>query len=98
MDDDITYADEGEYLVTRRSLNATHDEDESWLQKNIFQTRYTTQGKVCNVIIDGGNYENVVAATMVEKLKIKTESHPEPYKLTWLLKGNEIKVNRRYLV
>jgi hypothetical protein len=36
--------------------------------------------------------------TMVEKLKLKTEDHPEPYKLQWLRKGNEVKVNKRCLV
>lgn len=35
---------------------------------------------------------------MVEKLKLKTESHPQPCKLTWFRKGNEVKVNKRCLV
>ena len=82
--------------------------EDEWLRNNIFHTRCTSHGKVCNVIIDGGTYvedewlrniifhtrctshENVVVATMVEKLKLKTEDHPEPYKLQWLRKGNEV--------
>jgi hypothetical protein len=68
------------------------------LRNNIFHTRCTSHGKVYNVIIDGGSCENVVAVTMVEKLKLKTEDHPEPYKLQWLRKGNEVKVNKRCLV
>ncbi|GKF99610.1 hypothetical protein Tco_0301301 [Tanacetum coccineum] len=35
---------------------------------------------------------------MVEKLGMKTEDHPEPYQLTWLKKGNTVKVSKRYLV
>nr|GEU66451.1 hypothetical protein [Tanacetum cinerariifolium] len=35
---------------------------------------------------------------MVEKLGIKTEDHPEPYQLTWLKKGNTVKVSKRCLV
>uniref|UniRef100_A0A2N9EGL5 RNA-directed DNA polymerase n=1 Tax=Fagus sylvatica TaxID=28930 RepID=A0A2N9EGL5_FAGSY len=96
-EEEITYADRGEALVVQRSLKVTYVEDE-WLRNNIFHTRCTSHGKVCNVIIDGGSCENVVAGTMVEKLKLKTEDHPEPYKLQWLRKGNEVKVNKRCLV
>uniref|UniRef100_A0A2N9H3H4 Integrase catalytic domain-containing protein n=1 Tax=Fagus sylvatica TaxID=28930 RepID=A0A2N9H3H4_FAGSY len=60
----ITYADRGEALMVQRSLKVTYVEDE-WLQNNIFHTRCTSHGKVCNVIIDGGSCENVVATTMI---------------------------------
>ena len=72
-------------------------EDEC-LRNNIFHTRCTFHGKICDVIIDGGSCENVVATTMVEKLKVETENHPQPYKLQWLHKGNEVKVNMRCLI
>ena len=35
---------------------------------------------------------------MVEKLQLKMEDHPQPYKLSWLRKGNEVKVTKRCLV
>ena len=35
---------------------------------------------------------------MVEKLKLETKNHPQPYKLLWLCKGNEVKVNKRCLI
>ncbi|GKB11843.1 putative reverse transcriptase domain-containing protein [Tanacetum coccineum] len=50
------------------------------------------------MIIDGGSCENVVSTYMVEKLEMKTEDHPEPYQLTWLKKGNTVKVSKRCLV
>ncbi|GKA63901.1 reverse transcriptase domain-containing protein [Tanacetum coccineum] len=50
------------------------------------------------MIIDGGSCENVVSTYMVEKLGMKTEDHPEPYQLTWLKKGNTVKVSKRCLV
>ncbi|XP_017984225.1 PREDICTED: uncharacterized protein LOC108663577 [Theobroma cacao] len=88
-------ADHGKALVVRRNLNtAMMTEDESWLRHNIFHTRCTSQGKVCNVIIDSGSCENVIANYMVEKLKLPTEVHPHPYKLQWLRKGNEVKVTK----
>ena len=35
---------------------------------------------------------------MVENLALKMEPHPDPYQLTWLKKGNVVKVNHRFLV
>ncbi|KAI3425504.1 PUA domain-containing protein [Psidium guajava] len=73
-------------------------EAESWLRHNIFHTKCTSGGKLCNVIIDGGSCENVVSTTMVERLGLKTENHSQPYKLSWLKKRNEMKVSKRCLV
>jgi hypothetical protein len=86
-EEEWTYADQGESLVIRRILKSTYME-EDWLRNNIFHTKCTSSGKVCNVIIDGGSCENVVSTTMVEKLNLKTEPHSHPYKLQWLKKGN----------
>ncbi|XP_071687037.1 uncharacterized protein [Rutidosis leptorrhynchoides] len=99
--EELVYPDQGEALVVHRALNAipvpTTDEH-AWLRNNIFRTRVTTEGKVCNMIIDGGSCENMVSNEMVEKLGLKAEDHPEPYQLTWLKKGNRIKVTKRCLV
>jgi len=54
--------------------------------------------KVCKMIIDNGSCENVVSDEAVQKLQLKTERHPKPYKLSWLSKGIEVKVDRRCLV
>ncbi|XP_071727614.1 uncharacterized protein [Rutidosis leptorrhynchoides] len=35
---------------------------------------------------------------MVDKLQLPAEDHPEPYQLTWLKRGNHIKVTKRCLV
>ncbi|MDV3192331.1 MAG: retropepsin-like aspartic protease, partial [Candidatus Phytoplasma australasiaticum] len=50
------------------------------------------------MIIDGGSCENVVSNTMVEKLGLKIEDHPQPYKLAWFKKGNDVRVSKRCLV
>ncbi|GKF41040.1 gag-pol polyprotein, partial [Tanacetum coccineum] len=96
--EEITYADTGEVLVIKRTMNTVVKEDELWLRHNIFHTRCTCEGKVCNVIIDGGSCENVVSETMISKLGLKTEQHPQPYTLSWFRKGNEVKVSKRCLV
>lgn len=55
--------------------------------QQIFHTKFTSHRQVCELIIDGGSCENVVATEMVEKLKLKIEDHPQLYKLSWLQKG-----------
>ncbi|GJR05644.1 putative CCCH-type zinc finger family protein, partial [Tanacetum coccineum] len=55
-----------ELLVIRRALAMDSMEDDVWLRHNIFHTRCTSHGKVCDVIIDSGSCENVVSETMVK--------------------------------
>ncbi|GLU23899.1 hypothetical protein SLE2022_398740 [Rubroshorea leprosula] len=98
LEEELIPADHGESLVVRRSLHATITKDEDWLRHNIFHTRCTSRGKVCNVIIDSGSCENVVSNYMVEKLGLPVKDHPHPYKLQWLRKGNEVKVTKHCLV
>ena len=81
-EEEWTYADQGESLVIRRiSISKSTYVEEDWLRNNTFHTNCTSSGKVCNVIIDGGNCEKVVSTTMVEKLNLKIEPHSHPYKL-----------------
>jgi hypothetical protein len=96
-EEELTYTDQGESLVIRRLLRSTYAEDD-WLRNNIFHTKCSSNGKVCDVIIDGGSCENVVSTTMVEKLNLKTEAHSHPYKLQLLQKGNDIQVTKKCLV
>lgn len=74
------------------------NKEEPWLRRNIFHTRCTSAGKVCDVIIDNGSCENVVSSYMVEKLDLPTQIHPHPYSLHWLNKGSTVKVDKRCLV
>ncbi|GJW59663.1 putative CCCH-type zinc finger family protein [Tanacetum coccineum] len=99
--DELAYPDHGEALVIQRVLNVTVSksvDDNLWLRNNIFRTKCTSKGKIYDMIIDGGSCENVVSTYMVEKLGMKTEDHPESYQLTWLKKGNTVKVNKHCLV
>ncbi|GJW17140.1 reverse transcriptase domain-containing protein [Tanacetum coccineum] len=83
---EVVYPDRGELLVTRRLLNTAvldQDDDTTWLRTNIFRTQCTAKGKVCTVIIDGGSCENMVSTTMVKKLGLPIQNHPDPSQLTW---------------
>ncbi|XP_021975398.1 uncharacterized protein LOC110870528 [Helianthus annuus] len=97
----LVLPDTGELLVIQRVLHTTvsdPSDDTLWLRNTIFRTKCTAKGKVCTVIIDGGSCENIVSSTMVEKLSLPLHDHPEPYPLTWLKKGNILKVTHRCLV
>ena len=50
------------------------------------------------MIIDGGSCANVASTTLVEKLGLKCEKHPKPYKLQWLNDSGEVKVTRQVVV
>ncbi|GFY81574.1 hypothetical protein Acr_01g0013830 [Actinidia rufa] len=72
----------GETLVARCSMFAPPvNNKDDWLRKNIFRTRCTAGGKLYNLIIDSGSSENLVAQEMVDKLKLKTKGHPQPYRI-----------------
>jgi hypothetical protein len=51
--------------------------------------------RVCDVIIDGGNGENVVCKEIVMKLGVKTKKHPSPYKIGWIKWKIETQVTER---
>jgi len=38
-------------------------------------------GKVCELIIDEGNYTNVASMTLIDKLQLSIKVHPTPYTL-----------------
>ena len=51
------------------------------IQRDVFHTLCTFQGKVCKMIIDNGCFENLVSIEMVQKLGLKIALHPNPYQL-----------------
>ncbi|XP_024013240.1 uncharacterized protein LOC112087559 [Eutrema salsugineum] len=89
---DIAYPDTGEFLVTRRVLSVMVEPAEAIQRENIFHSRCTIKGKVCNLIIDGGSCTNVASAHMVDKLGLERTKHPRPYMLRWLDDKVELKI------
>jgi len=55
-------------------------------------------GKICSLIIDGGNCTYVASQRFIEKLALKTSPHPRPYKLQWLSENGELVVDIRVLI
>ncbi|KAF8045386.1 hypothetical protein N665_5040s0001 [Sinapis alba] len=71
----------GRLLVARRTLSLQNKPEEQEQRENLFYTRCMVEGKVCSLIIDGGRCVNVASETMVNKLGLKTQKHPKPYRL-----------------
>ena len=84
--------------MLRRSCLAPQSHEEFPQRNNLFHSRSTIKGKVCNLIIDSGSSENVIAADAINKLSLSDEHHPAPYKLAWLQQTTDLLVTRRALV
>ncbi|KAI3709992.1 hypothetical protein L2E82_39765 [Cichorium intybus] len=97
-EEEIVEGDEGLSLVVRRICLTPRAPEEDWLRNNIFQSTCTILGKVCRLVIDSGSCENIVSEEAVQKLNIRTERHPKPYKLAWLKRGGEVTILKRALI
>jgi hypothetical protein len=63
----------GTALVVTQILSVQMKEAEIGRRHNFFQMRAKVQGKVVNVIIDGGSCHNLVSRELVEKLGMKLQ-------------------------
>uniref|UniRef100_A0A251SVV5 Putative reverse transcriptase domain-containing protein n=1 Tax=Helianthus annuus TaxID=4232 RepID=A0A251SVV5_HELAN len=97
-EEEVVTGDVGVNLVVRRSCYTPKADGDDWLKHNIFHSTCTILGKVCTFVIDSGSCDNLISEEAVQKLALKTESHPKPYKLQWLKKGGEVTVSKRALV
>lgn len=88
---------EGESFVLTRVMT-TQKLEEEWRRRSIFRTRGLCEGKVCNLILDGGRTNNIISKEALEKLKPPSEKHPNPYSISWFQKGNEVPVTSPCLV
>ena len=55
-------------------------------------------GKVYRLVIDSRSCENVVSEEAIQKLRLAIEKHPNPYKLSWLKRGNEVTVSKQTIL
>lgn len=49
------------------------------------------------ITIDRRGCTNVVTMTLIEKLGLKCEKHPKPYRLQWLDDSGKVKVTKQVL-
>ena len=84
--------------MLRRALSGQKASKHEEQRENIFYTWCTINGQVCSLIVEGGSCANVASTTLVDKLQLKTEPHPQPYTIEWLNEGQGLKVFTRCLV
>ncbi|XP_057509150.1 uncharacterized protein LOC130791839 [Actinidia eriantha] len=87
--------EEGEYLgrsLVIQKLLLTPKRVDSSQRHKIFRGRCTINKRVCDLIIDSGSGENIASKSLVTRLGLKTEKHPDPYSISWIKKGVEVKV------
>ncbi|KAH7865207.1 hypothetical protein Vadar_003673 [Vaccinium darrowii] len=84
-------------LHVMRCIVNTFADTETWKRTNIFHTYVQSGDKVCKLVIDGGSSMNVVSKAAVNRLKLKPELHPQPYRVAWVDKTS-LPVSERCLV
>jgi hypothetical protein len=89
-------AEEGKNLMMRKILLKPEKELEEPVQRiSLFSTACKSKDRVCKVIIDSGRTDNLVSTKMVEKMELKMNAHPNPYKVSWLQKGHQVMVSQQ---
>jgi hypothetical protein len=58
-EEEVICADQGESLVVYRSLSAALVDEDDSIENNSLHTKCISHGKVCNIIIDGGDATTV---------------------------------------
>ncbi|XP_074278615.1 uncharacterized protein LOC141602208 [Silene latifolia] len=94
----VAHPDTGHSLFLWRVMHSQQAPLEADQRSMIFRSRCTVQGRVCNLIIDGGSCTNVASTTMVSKLGLPTQEHPNPYKLRWLSKDSGVRVDKQCII
>jgi hypothetical protein len=93
------YAEGRRSLMMREFLLKPEKEAENPAQRNsLFWTSCKNKDRVCKVIVDNGNTNNLVSTEMVENLELEIVVHPIPYRVSWLQKGHQVNVTKQCLV
>lgn len=79
-----TGADDNEISLVLHNLLYTFQVDPPQ-QHFLFHTRCTVHGKICILIIDSGNNENIVSKKLNDRLQLPTTPHPCLYLMGWIM-------------
>lgn len=74
--------------VTPRALDANQ-------RHTLFRTQGTVRGKLCDILIDGGSTDNLIAQRVVNTLKLPVIQHSKPYSVSWIDDTNIKKVTKQ---
>lgn len=101
LDTDVIGGDtrlHSQILVLRRNCLLLCAIDKFWLRTTLFRSTCSIGEKICKLIINSGICINIISATFIHKLTLKSELHPSPYKLVWLNNDTKISVSRQTLI
>lgn len=85
----------GDNLMVRRTLIKELVREEPSQRRSLFRIKCKIIDKECKVIIDSGSIDNIVSEEAVSKLKLQRIPHKNPYRVTWLNKGQHVLVNEK---
>ena len=84
----------GESLTMKRVLFKPKKEAQEWVQmRNLFWTMCKEKDKCCKLIIDNESTDNSFSIEMVDKMGLKSVTHPTTYRVSWMQKGHQVLVN-----
>ena len=84
-EDELSSGEENNaHIIVMRCILSTPKKDPDWKRTSIFHTYIKCGTKSCKMIIDGGSCMNVISKSASEKLGLKVEPHPQPYKVAWV--------------
>lgn len=87
--------EEGEKLMIKKTFIKEPIKEEPSQRRELFRIRWKIMGKVCRVIIDSGSIDKIFSEEAVSKLNLKRLPHANPYKVTWLNKGQHVLVGEQ---
>ena len=78
--------DEGDHncFISLHVLSITAEKEENGQRHNLFHTRGMIKDKLCCIIVDNGSCNNIASQELVNRLGLKPQRHPSPYKMQWL--------------
>ncbi|KAM2908957.1 hypothetical protein COP2_048413 [Malus domestica] len=90
-DEDMAKEEGEELVLVLQSVLCSKRSDDNQ-RYQIFRSKCTIRGKVCQLVIDGGSCEKFVARKVVEHFHLQTEKYSHPYSVGWIKKGPTEKV------
>ena len=98
-DDDVefNYFDMHLQLIYPQVCIFTTYKKDDWRRIVIFHTLTKIENKNCKMIVDNESYINAVLSKVIEKVRLKVEYHPSPYKVSWI-NSTALDVKQRCLV
>ncbi|GJT69452.1 putative ribonuclease H-like domain-containing protein [Tanacetum coccineum] len=78
-----------------RHIMLTPNVNEPSQRHNIFRTWCVFYENIFNVIIDNRSTKNIVSRDIVQRLKLPTEKHPNPYRIGWIKSVGKINITKR---